>query len=302
MILGAALIFAAAGFVVALAFAAGLEERRAGILARFERDLLRPGEQNEDVLYLVGFDGMLEKERKRLEGLDIKPQDFLLFKLTLATLCVVLGSLSGWVAPGIGAAALVVYASNFAVQRLRAARRKQVESQALLDMLYDLAATLRAAPQFTDALEQARPRLAGRLAVEIDRVLEALKTGKSVEEALLDFADRTDSSLVRAWAENIMFARRAGADMADVCMNTAEKLRDRLRFGKEIRALAAGAKGTVAGIAGILGLSVFLQVSSGQMADVVSSPVGRTVVGLAVLVMAAGTFWIWSVIEGEVEK
>ncbi len=301
MIAGAALIFAAAGFFVVLALLVGVEERRLTVLKKVERDLLRPREHNEDVFYLSGLEGLLEKEKKRLAGLEIKPQDFLLFKTAVAVAAVVLGAVSGWLIPGIAAAVLSVYAANFIIDRFREARRRQIESPAFLDMLYDMAATMRVVPRFEDALKDARARIPdGRLAAEIDRTLNAIE-GSSVEEALFGFAERSGSPLAQAWADNIVFARRAGADMADVCLKTAEKVRERLRFAREIRASASGAKATAAGIAGVLGLSVALQVFSGQMADVLASPAGRTVVGLAVLVMVAGSFWIWSIIEREVE-
>lgn len=302
IVFGTALIFAAAGFVFALAVIVGREEKRLRILSRFERDLIRPREQSEDIVFLAGLESLIEKEKQRLEGLDVKPQDFLLFKLTLSAAAVVLGVMSGWTVPGVGAAFLINYAANFAVARMRVSKRRQIESVALLDMLYDMAATLRVVPHFQDALEDARAKLTGRLASEIDQVLEALHAGKPVEEALLEFADRADSPLVRNWAENIMFARRAGSDMADVCLNTAAKVRERLRFGKEIRALGAGAKGTAGGIAAIVGLSVLAQVSSGQMDAVLGTAIGKTAVGLAILSMVAGTFWMWNIIEEEVEK
>lgn len=303
MILAAALVLALAAFFGVLSVLVWRGERKLSVLRRLERDLLRGEEKETGVFDLLGIGRLVERERVRLAGtgLGLRPEDLILLKLGTALAALVGGAVSGWPVLGIGGAVLAVRGIDFTLDRLRAARVRRIEA-ALCPALAGLAALLRVQPSVEAALRAALEDVAEPLRRELRQVLRDLEGGKLIEEALENFADRCGSPLVRAWADSVAFAARAGTGLAEACLRVAAKIRERQRVAREIRAAAAGAKTTAGGIAAVLGLSVFGMAASGQLAEVAAWAWGRTLLGLAVLAMAAATFWIWAIIEREVES
>lgn len=301
MILGVSIIAGLAACLLVLAVLVIREERKQKVLSYLQRDLLirREDGGEKEILCRVGCSSIIEKEARRVEGTGLEVSDVLLAKVFGALSIVVVFTLGGWWLLGIILAGIYVYSVNFLLEKKKQARRKLIESQAFIDFLLNLASTLNIVPGFLEALEATIPKADEKIRPELERIVEEHRAGMSLGEALMNFAARNASPTVAAWVEGIILAREHGGNLAEVCMQAAEKLRLKKRIEKEIRAAAMNAKATVVGISGVLLMVTLGQLASGQFDPVLKSALGRVALSLVVSTFIIGSFVVYNMIEKE---
>lgn len=301
MILGISVIAGIAGFLLVLALQVIREEQRQKVLSYLQRDLLVKREQEKDILCRLGCTGIVEKENKRVEGTGLEAVDVIMAKIFGSLAIVIVFTFGGWWLLGLILAGVYIYGINFFLKKKKQYRKKLFESQIFIDFLLNLASTLNIVPGFLEALESLVPKADSRIQPELEKIIEEHKAGTALGEALMNFAERTASSTIAAWAEGIILAREHGGNMADVCVQAAEKLRLKKKIEKEIRATAMNAKATAIGIAGVLLVMTLGQMASGQYEAVLATAWGRMVLSAIIGLFVAGSFIVYNMIEKEAE-
>lgn len=108
---------------------------------------------------------------------------------------------------------------------LRESRSKEIQKQ-LPEALDLLVITLASGQNFEPALDQVAPTLpAGLLRDELVTVTHELRAGRSMEEALMEFAGRASSDEVESFAKAVSQAQRLGADVSETLENQAASAR-----------------------------------------------------------------------------
>lgn len=301
MILGISIVAGIAGFLLVLALQVAREERKQKILSYLQRDLLVKREQKEDILCRLGCTDIFEKENKRVEGTGLEVVDVVMAKLFGSLAIVIIFAFGGWWLLGLIIAGVYVYTINFFLKKKKQYRKKLFESQVFIDFLLNLASTLNIVPGFLEALESVVAKADSKIQPELAKIIEEHKAGVALGEALVNFAERTASPTIMAWAEGIVLAREHGGNLAEVCTQAAEKLRLKKKIEKEIRATAMNAKATAIGIAGVLIVMIFVQIASGQYEAVLASAWGRLTLSVIIGLFIAGSFVVYNIVEKEAE-
>lgn len=122
----------------------------------------------------------------------------------------------------------------------REARVKEVQKQ-LPEALDLLVITLASGQNFEPALGEIVPRLPeGLLKVELGRITQELRAGRTMEDSLLSFARRASSDEVEAFAKSVVQAQQLGADVSETLENQAAAARQAYegRLDKKIARLS----------------------------------------------------------------
>lgn len=94
------------------------------------------------------------------------------------------------------------------------------------DFVRDLAASRRAGMTFTNAILFTSKGNYGLLTKEIQKIAQQISWGSSVEEALLNFADRINTNSIRRSVSLIVEASKSGGNVADVLDVAAQDARE----------------------------------------------------------------------------
>jgi tight adherence protein B len=220
-------------------------------------------------------------------GTRISPGDFVLGTVVVAF---VLWQLLRFLFPGVVAlvfaGAIVAGVSRFYIERLRGKRSEAFVAQ-LPDLARVLANGASAGLSLPAAVQLAARELPEPAAGEMRTVVQELRVGQPVEDALEALRDRLPSRELGVLMTTLVIQQRAGGDTVRALTELGTTLEARKEVMREIRTVLSGALAAsyiVAGIgiAGILGLNL---VSPGVMREMTS-----TLPGIAALV-ASGTLW-----------
>ncbi len=220
-------------------------------------------------------------------GLGCAILGFAIGILTLGGLLAAMGGLFiGYLLPGLFVS-------------LRKKRRLAMLNGQLVEMLELIATSLQSGFSFLQGLEAARQELPDPLSEELARTLREISFGASTEDALLNLGDRTEDADLRLAITAVLIQRRVGGNLAEVLTNISHTLRERIRIRGEIGTLTAQARGSGM-IVGLLpvGLAVMLFfINPEYIVTLVEHPMGRLMLGAAVLLEIVGFFTIRKMIE-----
>jgi tight adherence protein B len=220
-------------------------------------------------------------------GTRISPGDFVLGTVVVTF---VLWQLLRFLFPGVVAllfaGAIVAGVTRFYIERLRGKRSEAFVAQ-LPDLARVLANGASAGLSLPAAVQLAARELPEPAAGEMRTVVQELRVGQPVEDALEALRDRLPSRELGVLMTTLVIQQRAGGDTVRALTELGTTLEARKEVMREIRTVLSGALAAsyiVAGIgiAGILGLNL---VSPGVMREMTS-----TLPGIAALV-ASGTLW-----------
>jgi tight adherence protein B len=187
--------------------------RRAGILQRVERALEQsdlPIRASELVFYVPVF-------------------GILLFLL----LAILVGPWIALIAAFVVGLIPVAYVSSKKTRRTR-----DFEHQ-LPDMLTLLASSLRAGFALMQGLESVAQEVAEPMRGELQRVFTEVRLGGSLDDALVEAAERMNSRDLAWTAQAIRIQREVGGNLASLLETVADTMQKRERIRREIRTLTA---------------------------------------------------------------
>jgi tight adherence protein B len=200
----------------------------------------------------------------------------------------------------IGAAAFVAIA-QFILARKKRKRLAAIEDQ-FPDVLDFLARSVRAGNALSISLEILGTEASEPLRSEFLKVTREMALGASFENALENLMTRVPLIETRFFASAVLLQRETGGNLAEVLSRLATSVRERLRLRGHVRAVSGQGRITAA-VLTILPIAVvlLLNVLSPQyIAGLTREPVGRTLLGAAVVSQALGYLFMKKIINIEV--
>ena len=233
-----------------------------------------------------------------LAGLDTAAADLLVV--------VAIGSVTGLLLGGVlGGPVLAVLllvgapAGTWAYLSVRAGRRRKAFADQLDDALQLMASSLRAGHSMLRAIDAVSRDTPAPMSEEFSRVVNEVRVGRDVTDALTEVADRTGSQDFRWLVQAIGVHREVGGNLAEVLDRVGETLRDRAQLFRQARALSA--EGRTSGIV-LLAMPfavalIMTLTAPGYLAPLYSTGTGWVLLLIALGLMAVGAFWLRSIVK-----
>jgi tight adherence protein B len=258
----------------------------------------------EVIDYVAGRRGITEVLREKLEraGLPLRPLEYMYVHILSVVAAgfitqLLTGSLFAGILMVFAAAILPLLALEIAIDR----RRRAFEDQ-LPDILALLAGSLRTGWGLLQSLELVVNEVGEPAAGEFRRVLAEGRLGFPLDLALEKAAGRVDSEDFRWTVVAINIQRDVGGNLAEVLDILSQTMRDRAALRRHIRALTAEGRLSAIILYGLPFLALlFLSVIRPEYLGVMfSHPLGLILVGLGVLLLVVGGFWLNRAVKVEV--
>lgn len=188
------------------------------------------------------------------------------------------------------------------VLKLRIQRRKQQIETQLVELCDVMASMLQSGYGYAQALTATAEEVGPPLAPELQRVLDVVRLGGDIDEAMEELNERLDSRDFDMIASAISIQRKSGGNLAEILIGVAETIRGRQSFVREVRALTSRERFSAVIVAGFpLVLIALLTLMSPEMyGRLFTDPIGRIILGVALTMDAIGFFIIKRITRLEV--
>ena len=254
---------------------------------------------------LAGNKGFESSLGARLEaaGLSMKPAEWLLLHAGVAVGAALTGFLisSGRVIVTLillfaGAVIPWLYLSRKKTKRLKAFNNHLAETLQLVSG--SLSAGLSLAQSIDTVVREGVEPIAG----EFRRALVEARLGVEMEEALDSVATRMESEDFEWVVMAIRIQREVGGNLAELLLSVAATMRERAYLRRQVRTLSAEGRMSAWILGGLPPFFIlYLAVSNPTYLDpLFSTPLGWLMIGVMVVLMAVGSFWMSRVVKVEV--
>jgi tight adherence protein B len=203
------------------------------------------------------------------------------------------GALVGGPVVGIAVGIAAAFAPVAMDRKRNAGRRAAIDGQ-LLDAVTAIASALRSGRSLGQALTTAADEADDPLSTILAGTAHAASLGVPMDEALDRFADAVGGSDVRLVSGVLKVHRRTGGALAASLDDVARTLADRREAARELRSLTAQARLSAA-ILGLLPLGFFLFLSVVARRDIESAyrtTAGASAIGVGLTLQGAAFVWI----------
>lgn len=203
------------------------------------------------------------------------------------------GALVGGPVVGIAVGVASAIAPVAMDRKRNAGRRTAIDGQ-LLDAVTAIASALRSGRSLGQALTTAADEADDPLSTILADTAHAASLGVPMDEALDRFADAVGGSDVRLVSGVLKVHRRTGGALAASLDDVARTLADRREAARELRSLTAQARLSAA-ILGLLPLGFFLFLSVVARRDIESAyrtTAGASAIGIGLALQGAAFVWI----------
>lgn len=213
--------------------------------------------------------------------------------ITTGTLLCVSGAaliLKGWPA-GWGLLCLGGVALGPTAMRRMAARRRAARFHAQFPEALDLMArALRAGHAVTTTLAMVAEESPDPLREEFRSVVQAMRFGKPLSDALKDMAARLASTDVNYWVACLLIQRETGGNLPELLEEVSRSLRKRSEFAAKVRAVTSEARLSATLLTALpLVLALLIALANPDYLDpLVTTPLGNAMIAIAVLLMVTG--------------
>ncbi len=127
------------------------------------------------------------------------------------------------------------------VQKLKKDRAKKLNNQ-LPDAITILANGIRAGLSFNQAIVIAAKEMDDPIAEDLKKVVHENLLGKNIDEALKDFATRTDDDDVEILVTAVLIQRQVGGNISEIFDTISNTIRERVKLKGDIRSMTAQSK------------------------------------------------------------
>ena len=177
-------------------------------------------------------------------------------------------------------------------------RMKALNNQ-LPEALSIISSGLRAGFSFPQAMAVVSREMDPPIAEEFGKVIRENALGKTMEDALNNFSERTDNEDIDMFIMALLIQRQVGGNLAEILDNISHTIRERVRIQGEIQTLTA--QGRISAIIIVL-LPIAVGAILGLMNPTYLLPLIETTIGLVMVVMAVilqitGIFIIRKIID-----
>jgi tight adherence protein B len=248
-----------------------------------------------------GFSNRLEAMLEQAE-LPMKAGEF----LALIVLCAVAGGVVGAILlPNIIFALLIAAGASLIpyawLVRARKKRQKKMGEQ-LPDVLSILASSLRAGHSFLQALDQVAGEIKDPSAGEFHRVVSEIRLGRSIDDAMVEMADRVGSEDMRWAVMAVNIQRQVGGNLAEVLDIVANTVRERAYVQRQVRVLSAEGRLSIAILSALpFGIFFYLALMNPEyVSPLFNTMFGRILLLVGGALMGAGIFVMTRIVRIDV--
>jgi tight adherence protein B len=206
------------------------------------------------------------------------------------------GVIAGAIAFGV-----LLFVAVFLIRWAGAREKKKFEQQ-LPDTLTLLSTSLRAGYSLLQATEAVSSEAPNPTAREFGRAIAEARLGRTVTQALEGIVERTQSGDFEWAVMAIEIQREVGGNLAEVLQTVADTMRARNRLKGEIRALTAEGR-ISAFVLGALpfAMALFLWTTNRDyLLPLLESTFGLIAIGVGLLLMAGGIYWLIKIVDIEI--
>jgi len=184
------------------------------------------------------------------------------------------------------------------VQHRRNKRIRQLERQ-LPDVCDMLARALRSGHAFTGAIDMVGTEFAEPMSGEFRITFDEINYGVSISDALANLATRVPIRDLRYFVIAVVIQRETGGNLSEVLEGIASLIRERFKLFDKVRVLSA--EGKMSGwVLGLLpfGTGALMMLANPGFLDVLwTDPAGIKLVGVVLVSMVAGMFWMRHIVR-----
>jgi tight adherence protein B len=248
-----------------------------------------------------GFSGRLEAMLEQAE-LPMKAGEF----AALTVLCAVAGGVLGALLLANIIFALMIAAVASLIPyawlvRTRRQRQKRMAEQ-LPDVLAILASSLRAGHSFLQALDQVAAEIKDPTAGEFHRVVSEIRLGRSIDDAMIEMADRVGSEDMRWAVMAVNIQRQVGGNLAEVLDIVANTVRERAYVQRQVRVLSAEGRISIGILSALpFGVLLYLAVMNPDyVSPLLTTMIGRILLVVGGTLMGLGIFVMTRIVRIDV--
>jgi tight adherence protein B len=153
-----------------------------------------------------------------------------------------------------------------------------------------IARALRAGHAITSGMALAAEEFEDPLGREFATVIDEINFGNSITDALKNFAERIGCLEVKYFVVSLIIQRESGGNLAEIIENIATVIRERFKLQGKIRALSGEGKLSAMILIALplLVITAFKFMNPGYIDVLFSHPLGRLMMVVAGIMMAAG--------------
>jgi tight adherence protein B len=231
-------------------------------------------------------------------GLKMRQADFLL----LVACGAVSAGFIGFILGGALSALLLVVATPFlamvVLNVLSSRRRAKFEAQ-LGDTLQMLSGGLRAGHSLLRSVDAVSKEAEAPTSEEFARLVNENRLGRDLRDSMLDAAHRLRSEDFEWVGQAIEIHREVGGDLAEVLDQVGETIRERSQIKGQVKALSAeGRLSAYILVALPVGMFLYMSVvNSSYIATLDTGLIGWILLGVAVVLLGVGSFWLGRVVK-----
>jgi tight adherence protein B len=263
--------------------------------------LRRAVEVTADLARRKGALGSVERSL-RAADVPVRPAELILAHLVASIVLPVVVLIATMSVPKAVFALVVAGLGPPMTLRFLAGRRRKSFGNQLPDVLTGLSGSLRAGRSIGQAMEAMSREVQDPVGRELRKVVAEVRLGRTLHDALTDAAERVGSDDFR-WAVLAMqIQAEVGGNLAELLDQVASTMRERTRMRLEVKAL------TAEGRASALMLVILVPALGGAMAamnaqymaPLFSTSTGRIMLGICVVMIGSGYFWMNSMVKIDV--
>lgn len=183
----------------------------------------------------------------------------------------------------------------FYILHLQAKRSAKIEKQ-LPEALDFICRSLRAGHGLSVTFGIVADELPQPIAKEFKTVFEEINFGLPFNDAMTNFAVRTDSSDINFLVVGLLIQREAGGNLIELLENLSKTIRDRIILSGKVRVLASEGKysGLLLSVLPFLLGGILTVMNPDYMLPLWTSEAGQQLVMVSVVMIFVGAFWMWN--------
>lgn len=239
------------------------------------------------LLFARGTRGADMEEALAQAGMELRPGAFILIQALIAFLAATIGLLiAGTTFLGLLIAlplGVVGWYLPRAYLAYKTVRRLDRMDRQLVELLSLLASSVRSGFSILQGFDSASKRVGPPLQVEVTRVLNDVRLGQRMDDALRAWAQRVPSISVRLMVTAMIVQRSAGGNLAEVLDNLAQTMRERVELKQQVNALTAYSRlsARVVGVYPFAIVGFLTMMNPGLYSRLWTEPIGWVLIGFA---------------------
>jgi tight adherence protein B len=184
----------------------------------------------------------------------------------------------------------------------RTKRRTARLDEQLVEAMMLMAGGLRAGYSFLQGAEAVVRDLDNPIREEFATLLQDLRVGVQMEEALASLAKRTGSEEFDMLVTAVLVQRQSGGNLAEILETIAHTVRERMRIRREVQTLTAQERWSsyVVGALPIVAFAFLTFMNPGYLDLLFGTSMGRLLLGAAIVLEIVGFFIIRKIIDIEI--